>query len=261
MGFPTVLHIRCEPGLDGATHMGRDAELLAAHRSDTAPTLRLYTWSPAAVSVGFMQRAEDLLDLEACRAAGIDVVRRPTGGRAILHWEEITYAIVAATGDARFGANLAATQARIGACLASALRELGVDAALSRPALDPERRLLRAPCFVSPGRAELLVDGRKLVGSAQRRSRDAFLQHGSLLAGRAHERLVELLADTRRDPALGKALQERLRRETTTLADVLGSAPSYPALVAALVHGFCTELDLRPEPQDDVAAGIIAKLK
>jgi len=240
------LDVVIEPELDGAAHMARDASLLDAHGHDQPPVLRLYSWSPPAVSLGFMQRAADVLDLEACRDAGIDVVQRPTGGRAVLHWEEITYAIVAGTGDARFGTNLASAHARIGACLAAGLRELGIETSLSRPALDPERRLLRQPCFVSPGRAELLVHGRKLLGSAQRRTRCAFLQHGSLLIGPAHEQLVDLVHETRHDPGLAATLRARLQQETITLETLLGRKPDFAPLAAALVHGFATELGMEP---------------
>lgn len=232
--------------MDGATHMRRDAELLQGQRHDGDPTLRLYTWSPPAVSLGHMQRAEELLDLEACRAAGVDVVRRPTGGRAILHWEEITYALVASTGDARFGSNLAGAHAVVGECLAAGLRRLGVDSELSRPALDPERRLARQPCFASPGRAELLVGGRKLLGSAQRRTARAFLQHGSLLVGRAHERLVDLLLEARRDPRAAAQMRARLQRDAVTLRELLGEEPNFEILAAALVHGFSARLGLEP---------------
>ena len=243
-----VLRIELQPGRDGAHHMQRDAALLAAQSEHHDPVLRLYTWSPPAVSFGYMQQAADLLDLDACRAAGVDVVRRPTGGRAILHWEEITYAIVASTTDARFGANLAASHARIGACLAAGLRHLGVEAELSRPMLDAERRWLRQPCFASPGRAELMVAGRKLLGSAQRRNPTAFLQHGSLLVGPAHVRLVELLQDARRDPGVGKVMRDKLQRDTVTLQDLLGSMPPFEVLAPALIAGFATELQLETAP-------------
>jgi lipoate-protein ligase A len=240
------LRVLVEPGLDGAAHMRRDAELLALQAADAGPTLRLYSWSPPAVSLGHMQEPAALLDLEACRAAGVDVVRRPTGGRAILHWEEITYAVIASVGDRSFGRDLAGAHAAIGASLAAGLGYLGVHAELSRPALDPERRLLRQPCFVSPGRAELLVGGRKLLGSAQRRTAHAFLQHGSLLVGPAHEHLVELLADTRRDPELAASMRARLRRDTVTLRELVGADPPFAALVEALVRGFATTLGLAP---------------
>jgi lipoate-protein ligase A len=238
------LRVLLEPGRDGAWQMRRDAELLQAHSPGDGPTLRLYTWSPPCVSLGHMQRAEDLLDADACRALGVDVVRRPTGGRAILHWEEITYAVVASTDDARFGSDLAGSHAVLGACLAAGLQRLGVPARLSRPALDPERRLLRQPCFASPGRAELLVEGRKLLGSAQRRTSRAFLQHGSLLVGPAHLRLVEVLQDARRDAAGAEAMRARLQRDTITLRDVLGRDPGFEELAAVLVAGFAATLQL-----------------
>ena len=224
-----TLHVRFEPCLDGATHMRRDAELLAAQAPGQAPVLRLYTWSPPAVSLGHMQSPVSLLDLAACQAAGVDVVVRPTGGRAILHWEEVTYAIVASSDDTRFGTDLPTCHATIGRCLAAGLGALGIAAELSRPALDPERHLLRQPCFVSPGRAELLVGGRKLLGSAQRRTATAFLQHGSLLVGPAHERLVELLADTRADAALAAGDAYALAaRHGDAAGDCSGHRPSSP---------------------------------
>lgn len=251
----TALQFACAPDQSGAVHMQRDAAELAAMQPGDAPRLTLYSWSPPAVSLGFMQNAANLLDLAACRRAGVDVVRRPTGGRAILHWEEITYAIVAPSSDPRFGTTLPETHARIGACLAAGLRRLGVDAALSRPALDPERRLLRAPCFASPGRAELLVQGRKLLGSAQRRTRHAFLQHGSLLVGPAHLRLVDFLQDAR-EPAVRAAMHAALARDTVTVGGLLGTAPGFAALAQALAGGFRHVLELDLAPQDEVAAGI-----
>ncbi len=221
--------------------MLRDTALLEAlEAGDVAagPVLRLYTWKPAAVSVGAMQDPAVLLDLAACRTRGIDVVRRPTGGRALLHADEITYAVVASTADARFGHDLGTAYAAIGACLAAALARLGIAAQLSRPTSDRARRLLHRPCFVSTGRAELLVGGRKLVGSAQRRHRHAFLQHGSLLVGQAHEELVDVLAAPRRDAALAAAMRAELRRSTTTLAALLGRTPSFDELAQALVAAF-----------------------
>lgn len=241
---PAVLHIVREPDRDGAFHMQRDAALLEAAATRGIAVLRLYSWTPPCLSLGFMQRADDLVDLDACRRAGVDVVRRPTGGRAVLHWEEITYALAAPVGEPRFGSTLAETQRRIGRCLAAGLERLGVATSLSRPALDPERRLLRTPCFASPGRAELMVHGRKLAGSAQRRTARSFLQHGSLLVGPAHARVVELLR-----PTAALSVPEarlRLERDTITLGEVMGTDPGFEALAEALAAGFATTLDLEP---------------
>ena len=240
----SLLQIEREPGRDGAFHMRRDAELLADAARHATATLRLYTWSPPCISLGYMQQAADLLDLGACNDAGIDVVRRPTGGRAVLHWEEITYAFAAPVDATRFGATLVETQHLIGRCLAAGLRRLGVETALSRPALDPERRMLRAPCFASPGRAELMVHGRKLVGSAQRRTDRAFLQHGSLLVGPAHARVMEFLLH-RESLSLATA-RRRLERDSIDLAEVLGKTPDFDPLADALTAGFVATLGLEP---------------
>jgi len=247
---PAVLHLVCEPDRDGAFHMQRDAALLETAATRGVAVLRLYSWKPPCLSLGFMQRADELVDHDACRRAGVDVVRRPTGGRAVLHWEEITYALAAPVGEPRFGRTLAETQACIGRCLAAGLERLGVVASLSRPALDPERRLLRAPCFASPGRAELMVVGRKLVGSAQRRTSRSFLQHGSLLVGPAHARVVEFLRPSASIPVAAARL--RLERDTVTLGELLGTDPGFDALAAALAAGFATTLDLELQASPEI---------
>jgi lipoate-protein ligase A len=247
-----TLHVLLQPGCTGAQNMQRDAVLLESQR-DTSVTLRLYTWEPPAISLGHMQRAKELLDLEACRNAGIDVVQRPTGGRAILHWEEVTYAVVAATSDRRFGDSLAQSHTVIAQCLGGALARLGIESRLSRPTRDPGRRLLRHPCFASTGRAEILVEGRKLVGSAQRRTAHAFLQHGSLLLGRAHELLVDLLANVNESARAG--MRARLRRETITLGELRACTPSFEEVADALVESFSTRLEVVPDTRLGTTSG------
>ncbi|UCE01793.1 MAG: lipoate--protein ligase family protein [Candidatus Latescibacterota bacterium] len=239
-----TLQVLLQPGCSGAQNMRHDALLLESQR-DMSVTLRLYTWEPPAISLGHMQRAEELLDLEACRNAGIDVVRRPTGGRAILHWEEVTYAVAAATNDRRFGASLAQSHTVIAQCLRDALARLGIASSLSRPTRDPGRRLLRQPCFASTGRAEILVEGRKLVGSAQRRTAHAFLQHGSLLLGRGHELLVDLLAHM--SATERESMRARLRQETITLAELRARTPTFGEIAGALVESFSTRLEVVPD--------------
>jgi lipoate-protein ligase A len=250
-----VLRVFLEPERPGDENMRRDTELVEQQTAGTPITLRLYSWRRPTVSVGYMQKPAEILDLDACRAAGVDVVRRPTGGRAILHAEEITYALVASTGEPRFGTRLGAAHAVIGECLAAGLAELGVAAVLSGGGRDPGGALGRQPCFASTARAEIVVDGRKLVGSAQRRRAHAFLQHGSLLVGPAHERLADFLAATRGDPRLATAMRERLRRRTTTLRALLGRDPAFTELGRALVNGFCTRLGLTPIDATVHAAG------
>jgi len=243
------LRVFFEPGGSGAENMRRDGELLFAHASGAPPTLRVYSWSPPAVSLGLLQRPEQILDLDACRAAGIDVVQRPTGGRAVLHWEELTYALVASTTDGRFGSSLSESHAIVGEALAAGLEIMGITAHLSRPSRRAEPPLSARPCFVSAGRAEILVQGRKLVGSAQRRTARAFLQHGSLLMGPAHLQLVDYLRHGRSDPGRIEAMRERLRRGTTHVRELLGRSPSFEEMAEALVRGFSRRLHLDADLQ------------
>jgi lipoate-protein ligase A len=254
-----TLRVHVEPRCGGEVNMRRDAALLARQEPGMPPVLRLYSWSPPAISVGYMQDAAEILDLQRCATAGIDVVQRPTGGRAILHAEELTYALVAACDDIRFGTSLRDAHQIIGECLAASLRLLGVHAALSRPDRDPTRSLVREPCFASSGRAELLVGGRKLLGSAQRRNTVAFLQHGSLLVGRAHEDLADFM---RFAPPTAAAAREttraKLRAATITLQEILGQRPAFDALAQALVRGFTAGLGLSASFGDESALVDIA---
>lgn len=231
--------------------MGRDAALLAEQAPGGPPVLRLYTWSPPAVSVGYMQDADAILDFARCGAAGIDVVQRPTGGRAILHADEVTYAIVAACDDDRFGTSLRDAHQIVGTCLAASLRHLGVHASLSRPDRDPARSLVREPCFTSAGRAELLVHGRKLLGSAQRRTATAFLQHGSLLVGPAHENLAECVLAP--NQAVRQATRAKLRHATITLQEILRRRPTFAEVSHAFVRGFSDVLGLQASFGDEPA--------
>jgi len=230
----------------GAWNMAVDevlAEAVAAGAS--APVLRLYRWDPPCLSLGFAQGVESA-DRAFCAARGIDVVRRPTGGRAVLHHLEQTYCVCAPLGVGPFSHDLQAAYQTICRGLVAGLRRLGVPAELSG---SPEGGMIRPteaiPCFVGPASGEVVVGGRKLLGSAMRRVGDAILQHGALLEGWDGE----LQAG-----CLGLADDGGLRPAVVTLADVLGEAPAPAALSAALVAGFGAELGVRLVPSGLSAA-------
>ena len=151
------------------------------------PVLRFYTWSPAAVSLGRFQDKERAVNAEACRQRGFDIVRRITGGRAVLHCDELTYSIIARSDSALFPNDILGTYRVIAAGLLAGLRELGIAAEMvsrsGRHAGMVKSGLQEPACFSSPSWYELLVKGRKIIGSAQRRVGGAFLQHGSILIG------------------------------------------------------------------------------
>jgi lipoate-protein ligase A len=180
-----------------ASNMASDEELLArAQAGETTPVLRFYTWDPPAVSIGRFQDMKAAVNAEACRQNGFDVVRRITGGRAVLHREELTYSIIARTDDPFFPPSIPGTYRVIAAGLVAGLRHLGLPAEMvsreSGHARFVQKRSKAAACFSSPSWYEILVNSRKIVGSAQRRAAGAFLQHGSILMD--YDRVLEATA-------------------------------------------------------------------
>ncbi len=170
----------------GADNMAEDERLLGEAARGGVPTvLRFYTWAPPAVSLGRFQDAARAVDPAACARFGFDIVRRITGGRAVLHDRELTYSVLSPHHDGLFPNDVLGTYKVIAAGLLAGLRNLGVPAEMayrpdrSREAAKKERA--DAACFSSPSWYEITARGRKIVGSAQRRVPGAFLQHGSIL--------------------------------------------------------------------------------
>jgi lipoate-protein ligase A len=159
--------------------MALDEALLASAIETGSPTLRFYCWSGPWLSLGYRQRL-DVEHLAACTGAGVGVVRRTTGGRAVLHGEDLTYAVVAR--EETLPAGLAATYAFVAEVLQQALAALGV-VAEPAPRRAAARRGEAFDCFAEPAADELCAGGRKLIGSAQRRAGGGVLQHGSIRLG------------------------------------------------------------------------------
>jgi lipoyl(octanoyl) transferase len=174
---------------DGATNMATDEALLRRAGRTRQTVYRVYAWSRPTVSVGRNQSARGCYDLELARTRGIEFVRRPTGGRAILHHHEITYSV---TGPETAFGSLRESYRTVNRLLLETLRTLGVDAREAESSNRAQTPGL-APCFEAPVAGELVADGRKLVGSAQVREADAFLQHGSILIDDDQHLLTELL--------------------------------------------------------------------
>ena len=206
----------CDGAHDAPENMRRDRALWerAEHGEPgnrLEPVLRLFSFRPAGITLGHAQRPADELDLERCAADGVAWAVRPTGGRAIFHADEWTYALVARLDDPEWGGSPRAVYERIGRLLRDSLGRLGIEAELARGgAPGPPRAPGGAarPCFASTARLELVRQGRKLAGSAQRRGARALIQQGSVLLSDGHLRLVEyqrLPAGAR--PAARAALQ------------------------------------------------------
>jgi lipoate-protein ligase A len=232
---------------DGATNMARDEAIAAIHAEGaTPPTLRLYRWRPACLSLGRFQRA-DAIDRSACARAGVAVVRRPSGGRALLHDDELTYAVVArADHPLVVGGSIVESYRRISEALLAGLRRLGVDAELTPARKNDERRMMNdevpapadhrssflaqrsAACFDAPASYELTVGGRKLVGSSQTRRAGVLLQHGAIPLSPHAGRLAALLANPPDD----------LGHKMIALDQALGRAVGFDELAGAILSGF-----------------------
>ena len=172
----------------GAENMAVDEGLLReAVTPGALPVLRFYTWSPPAVSLGRFQDKERAVNAEACQQRGFDIVRRITGGRAVLHCDELTYSVIARSDSDLFPNDILGTYKVIATGLLAGLHELGIVAEMVSRSGRHAGMVKSSPqepaCFSSPSWYELLVKGRKIIGSAQRRVGGAFLQHGSILIG------------------------------------------------------------------------------
>jgi len=231
-------HLRCivhEPAR-GAWNMAVDEALMDSARSGQT-TLRFYGWEPGCLSFGRNQTARDRYDGAETARRGFDVVRRPTGGRSVLHHRELTYSV---TAPAEIWGGLREAYARINRALAAGLREIGVDASVSsgKPGNPIPRPTVRA-CFRDPLPGEVTVRDRKLIGSAQWRERGALLQHGSLLIHNDQAVVEELRIG-------GPPPQEV---PASGLAELLDPLPDPTDLATILATAFGLELGVPVEGQ------------
>lgn len=195
----------------GTRNMALDDALLARARTSGESVLRIYTWQRPTLSLGRNQTARGKYDIARARSEGIDIVRRQTGGRAVLHHREITYSVTAPVPP---DLSLRESYGRINRLLRDGLQRLGVAAEIAQGAA-PAPRPGVAPCFDTSTEGELVVNSRKLVGSAQWRERGALLQHGSILVD-DDQSLVTSLLLRGSEPHAAPA----------TLRGAIGAAPS-----------------------------------
>lgn len=221
----------------GAWNMAVDRAMLVAHAAgEVPPTLRLYRWTPPAVSLGRFQSVDDV-DLPYCAAEGLDVCRRPTGGRGVLHDDELTYSIVAGVADG-LPRGVRRSYAVLCEALAEAYRALGVDASLT--ARDRGERGSGA-CYLHATSADLSLGAAKLSGSAQVWSGDSCLQHGSFVVDRdvTREARVFMLDDER---------TRELERSTATIEAVIGRRPSWEEIASAVAEAVGRVFSVEVEP-------------
>ncbi len=206
------------PPLSAAENMAVDLGLMERARKTGEGVFRVYSWKRPSLSLGRNQTAMGRYNLEMIGDLSLDVVRRPTGGRAILHWREITYSVTAPSNGE---VGLKQAYKEINRILLSALANLGVPVEVAIPT-ERAQRPSSMPCFAAPGEGEMIVDGRKLVGSAQWRDEGALLQHGSILIEDDQSRLSEIMVEKVTIPEVG------------TLASLMDTPPTVQDLSSAV---------------------------
>jgi lipoate-protein ligase A len=232
----------------GSWNMAVDQALAESVDSGASPpVLRLYRWDPACLSLGFAQPFAAAA-AEFCARKGVDVVRRPTGGRAVLHHLELTYAVLASLDGRPFAADLQAAYRRICRALVAGLRLVGVPAGLAGTPQDGMIRPIEAiPCFVGPATGEVVAAGRKLVGSAMRRMGATILQHGSIL---------ESWDGPLQAGCLGLPDDSSLRPAVVTVHEIVGGSLPVGRLEQAMAAGFATEFGIEADPSFLTAAEV-----
>jgi lipoate-protein ligase A len=218
-------------------------------RGVARPTLRLYGWAPACLSLGHAQPFSDV-DMARLRARGWEMVRRPTGGRAILHTDELTYSVIGPNDEPRLAGSVLESYNRLACALLRAVRALGLDA-LSNPSgadLAGQHGTSNPVCFEVPSAYEITVRGKKLIGSAQARRKEGVLQHGSLPLVGDLSRITEVLVFP--DEAARREAARRLLARATTVETPLGRAVSWDEAAQAFIHAFQTEFGLIFEEGD-----------
>ncbi|WP_110955062.1 lipoate--protein ligase family protein [Anaerosinus massiliensis] len=231
---------------DAATNMAVDEAILSAHiAGKVPPTLRFYGWQPAAVSLGYFQRAMSEIDLTKCKEANIDVVRRLTGGRAVLHDAELTYSIVVHEDAPHIPKTITASYCYLSKGLLVGLEKLGITAEMTVPTAaygQKKKQAVSAACFDAPSYYELTVAGRKLVGSAQVRKNGVILQHGSLLLRFSAEKFVDVLKNM--TPEKKVQMIELLNCRATSIEEILKRPITWQEVCRPMPEAFATALDI-----------------
>lgn len=223
-------------------------------KNKRSPTIRFYGWRPPAVSIGYFQDPQNEINLMQCRKDGVDVVRRLTGGKAVYHNDEITYSVVAGVQEDIFPGDIYGAYKVISNCLIQGLAHLGIKAELAEAGRAMEDADLKACCFSIPSRNELLVSGCKICGSAQMRTKDGFLQHGSLLLSFDPVKTAGLIL-----PAIKSQHLSKLGNSVTAINEEINADVDIGAICNALKKGFADVLGIEITEQSLTEAEIILK--
>lgn len=207
-------------------------------KNNKPPTIRFYGWQPAAISIGYFQDIEREINIENCTAAGIDIVRRPSGGKAVFHCHEVTYSVIACHQEEAFTPDILGTYRIISSCIINGLSLLGIKAELAETGRILPGSDFKSSCFSMPSQNELLVAGRKICGSAQMRTSRGFLQHGSILMD-----FDPLKASSFLLPMLTNAQLQQLKDSVAAINEEIAAPLDENEICTGLKKGFSAVLN------------------
>src|SRR5215204_3194775 len=229
------------PPARGSWNMALDESILEhIGRGESIPTLRLYAWDPACLSLGHAQPFADV-DVERLKQRGWEVVRRLTGGRAILHTDELTYSVIAPNDEPRVTGTVLESYNRLAQALLLAVKELDLPVEMNEGKTEHQSSL-NPVCFEVPCTYEITVNGKKLIGSAQARKKEGVLQHGSLPLTGDLTRICQVLIFE--NEAARAHASTRLLARATTVESALGRAVRWETAASAFIHACETQLGL-----------------
>lgn len=226
-------------------NMALDEAILVQHsEGKVPPTVRFYTWNPATLSIGYFQKAEKEIDFDVLHRHELGFIRRPTGGRAVLHDQELTYSVVVSENHPQMPTSVTEAYKVISLGLLHGFQNLGLQAEMVSLASEEEKDKYSSPgssaCFDSPSWYELVVEGKKVAGSAQTRQKGVILQHGSILLGMDVELLFSLLKFP--SERVKERMMESFRQKAVTINEVSSRPISVQEAISAFHKGFASGL-------------------
>ncbi|XKH51077.1 lipoate--protein ligase family protein [Chryseomicrobium palamuruense] len=232
---------------DAAYNMALDEALLEWHSEGLIPPIiRFYQWQPAALSIGYFQRVERDINLQAVKDMGLDFVRRPTGGRAVLHEDELTYSVIVSEDYPDMPKTVTEAYRVISEGILQGFRNLGMRAQFSIPKTESDRESLNQPksavCFDAPSYYELVVEGKKVAGSAQTRQRGVILQHGAILVDLDEEKYINCFSYSSEDHK--EKVKKSLGQKAISINKIVSNPVTVDHCIPAFRDGFESALNI-----------------
>nr|WP_295974263.1 biotin/lipoate A/B protein ligase family protein [uncultured Bacillus sp.] len=216
------------------------------------PVIRFYGWEPATLSIGYFQKVEKEIDLDAVKRLELGFVRRPTGGRGVLHEHELTYSVIVSESHPKMPRSVTEAYRVISQGILKGFHQLGLNACFAVPKTSEEREALKSPhsavCFDAPSWYELVVEGRKVAGSAQTRQKGVILQHGSILLELDEDKLFSLFKYP--NERVKDRMQKSFKNKAVAINDISPRNITLDEAKTAFRKGFEEGLDIHLEPYE-----------